>query len=124
MYVIGSETKAGYSHHDPIRFLTKSIESSLCDYSDAYVLVTWNITVTRTIAAAGDNPLQRKEPLAAATQVAFKNCVPFKGFRTEIDGNFVDYADFVNIAIPMYSLMEVTTILLVKEVYGGLKEMT
>ena len=123
-HVIDSESNYSYWHLNPIRFLTKSIESSLCDYSDAYVLVTWNITVTRTIAAAGDNPLQRKEPLAAATQVAFKNCAPFKGFRTEIDGNFVDYADFINFAMPMYSLMEVTTILLVKEVYGGLKEMT
>ena len=38
-------------------FLTKSIESRVCDYSDAYDLVTENIIVTRTIAAAGDNPL-------------------------------------------------------------------
>ena len=49
-YVIDSEWKGNYSHQDPIKFLTKSIESSLCDYSDAYILVTGNITVTRTIA--------------------------------------------------------------------------
>ena len=49
-YVIDSESKGSYSHHDPIKFLTKSIESSLCDYSDAYILVTGNITVTRTVA--------------------------------------------------------------------------
>ena len=28
-YVIHSETKGSYSHHDPIRFLTGSLESSL-----------------------------------------------------------------------------------------------
>ena len=28
---------------DPIKFLTKSIESSLCDYFDAHILVTANI---------------------------------------------------------------------------------
>ena len=39
LYIIDSETKGGYSHHDPVKFLTKSIQSSLCDYSDAYVLV-------------------------------------------------------------------------------------
>ena len=39
-YVIYSEPKGKYSHHDPIKFLTKSIESSLCDYSGAYILVT------------------------------------------------------------------------------------
>ena len=30
-YVIDSESKGKYSHHDPIKLLTKSIESSLCD---------------------------------------------------------------------------------------------
>ena len=44
-YIIDSETKGSYLHHDPIKFLTKSIESSLCDYSDAYILVTGNIAV-------------------------------------------------------------------------------
>ena len=84
-------------HDDPIKFLTKSIESSLCDYSDAYVLVTGDIAVTRTTAAnaAADPPVPRKEkePLAAATQVAFKNCAPVKDYRTEINDTFVDYAD-------------------------------
>ena len=46
-------------NNDPIRFLTKSIESSLSDYSDAYILVTGNIAVTKTVAAAGDDPVQR-----------------------------------------------------------------
>ena len=45
-YVIDSETKSEYSHHNPIKFLTKRIESSLCDYSDAYILVTGDIAVT------------------------------------------------------------------------------
>ena len=30
-YVIESESKGAHSHHDAIKFLTKSIESSLCD---------------------------------------------------------------------------------------------
>ena len=50
-YIIDNETKGGYSHENPIKFLTSSVESSLCDYSDAYILVTANIAVTRTIAA-------------------------------------------------------------------------
>ena len=49
-YVIDSESNNNYSRHNPIKFSTKSIESSLCDYSDAYILVTGNITVKRTIA--------------------------------------------------------------------------
>ena len=104
-YVIDSETKCNYSHGDPTTFLTKSIESNLCDYSDPYLLVTGKIAVTRTIAAAGAQP-QRKQVLTEATQVAFKNCAPLKDCRTEISDTFVDYADFINIAIPMYNLIE------------------
>ena len=77
-YIIDSESNGNYSKDEEINFLTRSIESSLCDYSDAYILVTENISVTRTIAAAGGNPIQRKKTLNAATQAIFKNCAPFK----------------------------------------------
>ena len=90
-YVIDSESKGVYSHENPIKFLTSSLESSLCDYSDAYILVTGNITV-----AGGD----------ANTKVAFKNCAPFKECRTEINENFVDKTRDINIAMPMYNLIE------------------
>ena len=102
-YVIDSESKGVYSHENPIKFLTSSLESSLCDYSDAYILVTGNITVTRTIA--GD-PVQRKQVLTEATQVVFKNCAPFKKCCTEIDGTLVDEVDFINITMCMYNLIE------------------
>ena len=90
-YVIDSESKGNYSHENPIKFLTSSLESSLCDYSDAYILVTGNITVT------GGN---------ANTKVVFENCAPFENCRIEINNTFVDYADFINIAMPMYNLIE------------------
>ena len=82
------------------------MESNLCDYSDAYILVTGNIAVTRTIAAAGNDPVKSNATVIAAMQVAFKNCAPFKDCRTEINDTFVDYADFINIAMPMYNLIE------------------
>ena len=90
-YIIDNESKGNYSHHNPIKFLTSSLESSLCDYSDAYILVTGNITAT---------------PNNAATQVVFKNCAPFEDCRTEINDTFVDYANFINIAMPMYNLIK------------------
>ena len=99
-YIIESETKGSYSHHDPTKFLTKSIESSLCDYSDVYILVMGETAVTRTIAVGG-NPLQRKQKLTAVTQVAFKNCALFKDCRMEINDTFADYADFINTAMPI-----------------------
>ena len=90
-YIIDSEANGNYSKDEEIKFLTRSIESSLCDYSDAYILVTGNITVT-----GGNNN----------TKVAFKNCAPFKKCRTEINETFVDDAEHINIAMPMYNLIE------------------
>ena len=88
-YVIDSETKGSYSHHDSIKRLTGTLKSSLCDYSDTYILVTGDIPVKRRNAA---NTADTE--LAAATQVAFKIWAPFKECRTEINDTFVDYADF------------------------------
>ena len=34
-YVINDESKGNYSQENVIKFLAESIESSLCDYSDA-----------------------------------------------------------------------------------------
>ena len=105
--IFDSESKGNYSTDEEIKFLTRSIESSLCDYSDAYILVTGNITVTRPIAAtAADANTQRKKRLAAATQVIFKNCAPIEDCWTEISDTFVDYANFLNITMPMYNLIE------------------
>ena len=67
------------------------MESNLCDYSDAYKLVTGNITVT-----GGNNN----------AKVAFKNFAPFEKCRTEINETFVNDADFINIIMPMYNLIE------------------
>ena len=88
---IDCETKGIYSHDNEIKFVTSSLKSNLCDYSDAYILVTGNITAT---------------PNNAATQVVFKNCAPFEKCRTEINETFVDEADFINITMPMYNLIE------------------
>ena len=106
-YIIDSETKANYSPDNEIKFLTNSLESSICDCSDACILVKGYITVTRTIAAAvAGNNSQRKQILNAATQVVFKNCTPFNEFRTEINENFIDKAEHTNITMPMYNLIK------------------
>ena len=90
MYIIDSESNGNYLQNDEIKFLTRSIESSLCDYSDVYILVTRNITAT---------------PNNAVTQVVFKNCAPFEKCRTEINETF-DEATHINITMPMYNLIE------------------
>ena len=90
-FMIGSESKGNYLPNNEVKFLTNSLDSNLCDYSDAYILVTGNITVT------GGN---------ANTKVAFKNCAPFEEYRTEINETFADETEHINIAMPLYNLIE------------------
>ena len=59
-------------------FETKVIKSSLCDYSDAYIIVTGDITVIN---------------INAGTNVAFKNCAPFKRCATHINDKHIDTAE-------------------------------
>ena len=90
-FIVDSEANGNYSPNNEIKFLTNSLESSLCDYSDAYILVTENINIT------GGN---------ANTKKAFKNCAPFKDCRREINETFVDKTEHINIAMPTYNLTE------------------
>ena len=90
-YVIDSQTtKDKYKQGDAIKFEAKTIKSSLRDHSDAFILVTGNITVI----AAND------------TDVGFKNRARFSPCTTKINDVFVDEANHIYIAMPMYNLIE------------------
>ena len=88
-YVIDSETTGAYSENEQINFLTNSIESSLYDYSDAYILVMGNIN------SWGND-----------TKAAFKNCAPFRTCITQINETFADETKHINITMLMYNLIE------------------
>ena len=96
---INDESKGEYSYDKLIRFKTAMLRSSLYDYSDAYILVKGNITVNNT-AAAG----------AAATntnkKVIFKNCAPFTNCVSKINNTQIDDAEYIDIVMPMYNLIE------------------
>ena len=91
-YVTDSQTRKGkYKQGDSIKFEPKTIKSSLCDYSDAFILVTGDITV---------NAVKN-------TNVVFTNCAPFSTCTTnDINDIFVDQANHIYIAMPMYNLIE------------------
>ena len=75
------------------------LRSSLCDYSDAYILVKGNITVNNTAAdGAAANSTNKK--------VIFKNCVPFTNCISKINSNGIDNAKYIDIVMPMYNLIE------------------
>ena len=87
------EIRGEYSPNKQIRFKAAMLRSSLCDYSDAYILVKGNITVNNTAAAA--NNTNKK--------VIFKNCAPFTNCISKINNTEIDNAEYIDIVIPKRS---------------------
>ena len=75
------------------------LKSSLCDYSDAYILVNGTISANNTAAVGADaNNTNRK--------VIFKNCAPFTNCISEINNTQIGNAKDIDIVMPMYNLIE------------------
>ena len=96
---INDESRGAYNVNSQIKFKTTMLKSSLCDYSDAYILVKGTITVNNTAAqdAAANNTNKK---------VIFKNCAPFTNCISEINNMQIDNAKDINIVMPMYNLIE------------------
>ena len=96
---INDESRGAYPVNKQIKFKTLMLRSSLCDYADAFILVTGNITVNNTAAegAATNN---------TAKMVIFKNCAPFTNCISKINNTQIDNAEYPDILIPMYNLIE------------------
>ena len=75
------------------------IKSSLCDYRDAYIFAKGTATVPNTAAkgVAVNNTNKIK---------VFKNCSPFSSCVTEINNTQVEYAEYIDLVMSMYNLME------------------
>ena len=70
------------------------LRSDLCDYSNVYIVVKGDITVT--------NPNNAKRNKA----VAFKNNAPFINCISKINGVKIDNAEDLDVVMPMYNLLE------------------
>ena len=77
------------------------LKSSLCDYSDAYILVKREITIT----GAGDDAAA-KQADERDKGVAFKNCALFTNCISEINNTQIVNAKDIAIVMPMYNLIE------------------
>ena len=74
--------------------------SGLCNYIDAYILVSGTITVTEVAAGRGNNN----------RQVIFKNDAPFTDCISEISNIQIDNANVINVVMPLYNLIECSDI--------------
>ena len=96
---INDETRGAYNVNSQIKFKTTMLKSSLCDYSDAYILVKGTITVNNTAAQdAAANDTNKN--------VIFKNCAPFTNCINEINNTQIGNAKDIDIVMPMYNLIE------------------
>ena len=97
---VNDDIRGAYSPNKQIRFKTAVPRSSLCDYSDAYILVKENISVNNTAVnntcSAAKNSTNKK--------VIFENCAPFTNCISKINNTQIDNAEFIDIVMPMYNL--------------------
>ena len=101
-YVRVNSLSNTYNENKSIRFKTPMLRSNLCDYSDAYILVKGTITVTVPGVNNNANNIRdkRNRPLI------LKNNAPFVSCITRINGELIEDADDLDIAMPMYNLLK------------------
>ena len=98
-YIINDQNNGQYGEGNEndsiIKSETKVIKPNLCDYSDAYIVVTGNITATN-----GN----------AGTKVAFENYAFSKAFFSialfHINDEHLETAEGLDIIMPIYNLLE------------------
>ena len=84
-----------YKPSKQIRFKTSMLRSDLCYFSDAYIVVKGEVTVTGV-----SNNSKKNKPLA------FKNNPPFTNYISKINNVLIDNAEYLDVVMPMYNLIE------------------
>ena len=72
------------------------LKSSLCDYSDAYILLNGTTAVTEVAAGGGNN----------GKQEVLKSCAPFTNQISEIINTQIDNAKDIDVVMPVYNFIE------------------
>ena len=82
---INDESRRTYNKDQQIRFKTSMLRSSLCDYSNAYILVKGTVIVAKERDVAPNN---------SNKEVIFKHCVPFTIYNVGMSKyNLIEYGD-------------------------------
>ena len=98
---MNDDSRRTYNTNSQVKFKTSMLRSSLCDYSDAYILVSGTITITR---AGNDDAAWRLDERNKG--VIFKNCAPFTDCISEINNTQIDNAKYIDVVMPIYNLIE------------------
>ena len=100
-FELNYESRGTHNASNQIKFKTSKIRSSLCDYSDAYILVSRIIAIT---GAGADDAAKRVDKRNKG--VIFKNCAAFTYCISEINNTQIDHAKDIDNVMPMYNLIE------------------
>ena len=112
------QSEGNYNVNKEIRTKTSMLRSDLCDFSQAYIVVKRNITVTKKIFTADDidalnNTAANVNAINTANNNAFgnknlvfKNNAPFINCISKINGVKTDNAEDLDVVMPMYNLLE------------------
>ena len=84
-----------------MNFKMSMLRTSLCDYSDAYTLVSGTITIT----GAGNNDAARQLD-ERNKWVILKNYTSFTECIGEKNNTQIDHAKYIDVVMPMYNLIE------------------
>ena len=98
---VNDESRGTYNVNSQIKFKATMLKSSLCDYSDEYILVKGKIT----IRGAGDDAAARQAD-ERDNGVAFKNCAPSTNCISEISNTEIDNCQDIDIVMALYNLLE------------------
>ena len=90
------DSSGAYNTNSQVKLKYSMLKSSLCDYSDAYILVNGKISVTVLATGRGNN---NKE-------VIFKNCASFTDWTRETNNTQIDHAKDIVVVMPVYSLIK------------------
>ena len=93
---INDQSRGVYNTSSDIRFKTTMLTSSLCDYSDAYILFKGRIKIT----GAGDD-LAVRQADKRNKGVIFKNCALLINCKNEINNTEIDNAKDIDIVMSM-----------------------
>ena len=107
------QSEGNYNPNKEIRIKTSMLRSDLCDFNDAYIVVTRNIILNKKIFTA--NNFKAPDNTAANTannnvfgekKLVFKNNAPFINCISKINGLKIDNAEDLDVVMPMYNLLE------------------
>ena len=87
-----------YKPSKQIRVKKSMLRSGLCDFSDVYIVVKGDITLTKT---NGKGIIDIRNRF-----LAFKNSAPFTNWISKINNVLIDNVEDLDIVMPMYNLLE------------------